>query len=207
MSNNTKYLSTNQKEGFDGAISATNATAYEVLTKLSNRINTDDFKQQATQLLSAFAKQINQNPSGHTSFILGINNQLNGELNPIQTLYNGRIRVHSRLHNNQLLINLELQLLWHINSNQPLQDTLIATKIVNTDTDYWTINHITYPQGELVDLGFSKEKISIYKGKIQIKVALTNNAKRYRPPTLQLILQTCSDKVCLAPKTATIQPN
>ncbi|BBB22451.1 conserved hypothetical protein [Abyssogena phaseoliformis symbiont OG214] len=207
ISNNTKYLSTNQKEGFDGAIPSTNATAYEVLTKLSNRINTDDFKQQAAQLLSVFAKQINQNPSGHTSFILGVNNQLNGELNPIQTIYNGRIRVHSRFHNNQLLINLELQSLWHINSNQPLQAALIATKIVNIDTDHWTINHITYPQDELVDLGFSKEKISIYKGKIQIKVTLTNNAKRYRPPTLQLTLQACSDKVCLAPKTVTIQPN
>ncbi len=207
ISNNTKYLSTNQKEGSDGAIPSTNATAYKVLTKLSNRINVDDFKQQATLLLNTFAKQINQNPSGYTSFVLGINNQLNDEVASIQTIYDGRIRVHSRFHNNQLLINLELQPLWHINSNQPLQDALIATKIVNTDTDYWTINHITYPQGELADLGFSKEKISIYKGKIQIKVALTNNTKQYRPPTLQLTLQACSDKVCLAPETVTIRPN
>ncbi len=207
ISNNTDYLNANQKEGFDGAMPSTNAMVYEVLTKLNNRINTSNFKQQAIQLLAAFATQINQNPSAYASFILGINNQLNGELASVQTIYDGRIRVHSGFYNNQLLINLELQPLWHINSNQPLQDTLIATKIVNIDTDYWHVNHITYPQGKLVNLGFSKEKISIYKGKIQIKVALTNNTKQYRPPTLQLTLQACSDKVCLAPETLSIQPN
>ncbi|WP_190600723.1 thioredoxin domain-containing protein [Candidatus Vesicomyidisocius sp. SY067_SCS001] len=207
INHNTKYLTTNQKEGFDGAIPSTNAIAYKVLTKLSSRIHVDDFKQQATQLLNSFAKQINQNPSNYTSFILGINNQLNEEMNPIQTIYKGHIRIHSRFHNNQLLINLELQPLWHINSNKPLQDSLIATKIINTNTDYWTINHVIYPQDELINLDFTKEKISIYRGKIQIQVALTNNTKQYRPPTLQLTLQGCSNKACLTPKTITIQPN
>ncbi len=46
IGNNTKYLNINQKEGLDGAIFSTNATAYRILTKLSSRINTDDFKQQ-----------------------------------------------------------------------------------------------------------------------------------------------------------------
>jgi len=108
--------------------------------------------------------------------------------------------------NNQVLVDLSLDPIWHINSNQPLQDSLIATKVTNADTKNWTINNLTYPVGELAKLGFSKDKISIYKDKVKIKFDLINHSESYTPPTLELSLQACSDKVCLPPITVTLKP-
>lgn len=205
IGNNTQYLNIRKKEGYDGAIPSANAIAYQVFVKLGNRTSKHLFQKQAEQLLSAFAQRINQFPSAYSSFVLGFNDQSKGELAASQTIYDGRIRVNTHLQNNQLLINLELQPMWHINSNQPLQDSLIATKITNLDSDYWTLSDTTYPQGKLINLGFSKDKISIYQNKLQITATL-NHTKKYRPPTLQLTLQACSDKVCLAPESVILRP-
>jgi hypothetical protein len=115
--------------------------------------------------------------------------------------------VHTQtLKDNEISINLDLNPLWHINSNQPLQDSLIATEITNLDTQNWTIENSTYPQGELAKLGFSKDQISIYKDQAKIGLKLKQHSKTYMTPTLLLTLQACSDKVCLPPTTMTLKP-
>ena len=65
-----------------------------------------------------------------SSFILGFNNATFTEIANVQYAYQGRIRVQTQtLKNNEIAINLDLNPLWHVNSNQPLQDSLIATKV------------------------------------------------------------------------------
>jgi hypothetical protein len=207
MTNDKKYLNSNYKESYDGAIPSTNGVAYQVLVKLSNRVNEPKFAKQAQQLLNAFATEINQYPYNYSSFILGINNANFEELANVQYAYNGRVRIQTKmLGGNQLLIDLELKPLWHINSNQPLQNSLIATKITNLDTKNWSIIKATYPQGELIKLGFSKEQISIYKNQASIKIKLKQSMQDYVLPTLSLTLQACSDKVCLPPTSVILKP-
>ncbi|HCQ70469.1 MAG TPA: hypothetical protein DIT78_05680, partial [Gammaproteobacteria bacterium] len=165
------------------------------------------FIQQAEQLLSAFSADINQDPYSYSSFILGFNHAIFTEAANVQYAYQGRIRVHTQtLDNDELLVNLSLNPLWHINSNQPIQDSLIATKITNLDTQNWTLEDSTYPQGELAKLGFSKDQISIYKDQAKIGLKLKQHSKTYITPTLLLTLQACSDKVCLPPTTITLKP-
>ncbi len=206
MTNDKKYLNSNYKESYDGAIPSTNGVAYQVLTKLNNRTNEPKFTQQAQQLLNAFTNEINQYPYNYSSFILGINNANFEELANVQYAYNGRVRIQTQMLNNQLIIDLALKPLWHINSNQPLQNSLIATKITNLDTKNWSIIKAEYPQGELIKLGFSKEQISIYKNNASIKIKLKQSTQDYILPTLSLTLQACSDKVCLPPTSVILKP-
>ena len=132
---------------------------------------------------------------------------MNGETSNVQYTYQGRIRIHTQiLDNNELLINLSLNPLWHINSNQPLQSSLIATQVNNMDAEHWTIKKADYPKGDLAKLGFSKDKISIYKDQVSIKLALSQRSKDYVKPSLSLTLQACSDKVCLPPTTLRLRP-
>ena len=207
MTNDNKYLNTRYKESYDGAIPSANGIAYQVLVKLNNRTTEPSFIQQAEQLLSAFSADINQDPYSYSSFILGFNHAIFTEAANVQYAYQGRIRVHTQtLDNDELLVNLSLNPLWHINSNQPIQDSLIATKITNLDTQNWTLEDSTYPQGELAKLGFSKDQISIYKDQAKIGLKLKQHSKTYITPTLLLTLQACSDKVCLPPTTITLKP-
>ncbi len=207
MTNNNKYLNARYKESHDGAIPSTNGIAYQVLVKLNNRTVEPSFIQRAGQLLAAFSTDINQDPYSYSSFILGFNNATFTEVSNIQYAYQGRIRVQTQtLKNNEIAINLDLNPLWHVNSNQPLQDSLIATKVNNIDVEHWTITKASYPKGKLAKLGFSKDKISIYKDQVSIKLSLSQRSKDYVNPSLSLTLQACSDKVCLPPTTLTLKP-
>jgi hypothetical protein len=157
--------------------------------------------------LGAFSADISQDPYSYSSFILGFNNAIFTEIANVQYAYQGRIRVQTQtLKNNEITINLDLNPLWHVNSNQPLQDSLIATKVNNMDVEHWTITKASYPKGKLAKLGFSKDKISIYKDQVSIKLSLSQRSKDYVKPSLSLTLQACSDKVCLPPTTLTLKP-
>ncbi len=207
MSEGNKYLNVHHKESYDGAMPSSNAIAYQTLIKLNNRADDSAFKQQAQQLIGAFAQQIEQNPSAYSAFISGFNDAEYGELGSVRYAYNGRVRIQtSKLDNHQLTVNITLQPHWHINSSQPLQDSLIATQIHNEDSNNWHIEKITYPSGKLTQLGFSKEKLSVYEDQVNIKLDLQQRSKDYVPPTLSLTLQACSDKVCLPPTTLTLKP-
>ncbi len=207
MTTENKYLNARYKESYDGAIPSANGVAYNVLIKLNNRTIETDYAKQAQQLLSAFSAQINQDPYSHSSFILGFNKFKYGEESNIQYAYDGRIRIQSKkMANNQILINLDLDPLWHINSNQPIQDSLIATEVKNLDKEHWSIDTSTYPIGEIAKLRFSKDKISIYKDKVKIIINLSQHSENYTTPNLSLSLQACSDKVCLPPTNVRLKP-
>jgi len=207
MSTDKKHLTLNLKQIYDDALPSTNGVAYQVLVKLSTRTANPDYAIQAQQLLGIVSGLIKKDPYSYTSFIQGLNNVINGEISNVQYAYQGRIRTHTKiLDNNELLISLNLNPLWHINSNQPLQKSLIATKINNMDTKHWAIIKADYPKGEMVKLGFSKEKISIYKNQNIIKLKLKNRSEHYIPPTLRLSLQACSDKICLPPAIVILTP-
>ena len=207
LTNANKYINANHKESFDGAIPSANAIAYNVLIKLNNRTAHKEYGVQAEQLLNVFADEINQDPTNHSSFVLGFNNKTRGEIANTTYAYNGRIHIDTQKNkHDQVAIKLTLAPLWHINSHQPLQKSLIATKVVSKDEKNWTIKHVNYPRGELAELGFSKEKISVYKDQVTIKIDLINHSNVYVLPTLDLTLQACSDTVCLPPTTVTLKP-
>lgn len=207
MSEGNKYLNTHHKESYDGATPSSNAIAYQVLIKLNNRDNNPTLAQQAQQLIGAFSQKIEQNPTAYSSFISGFNDAEYGELGNVNYAYNGRVRIQTtKLDNHQVIVDITLKPHWHINSNKPLQDSLIATQIHNKDSDNWHIGKTVYPQGKLMQLGFSKEEISVYKNQLVIKVELLQRSKNYVIPTLSLTLQACSNKVCLPPTTLILKP-
>jgi len=207
MSTGKKHLNLSLKQIYDDALPSANGIAYQVLVKLSARTTNPDYATQAQKLLGTVSSLIKKDPYSYTSFIQGLNNVMNGEVSTVQYAYQGRIRVHTQmLDNDELLVNLSLNPLWHINSNRPLQDSLIATQVINMDAEHWAIIKASYPKGELAKLGFSKDKISIYKDQVSIKLSLSQRSKDYVKPRLSLTLQACSDKICLPPTTLTLKP-
>ena len=202
------YLPTQQKEASDGALPGANAIAYQVLGKLKSRTPPTATTVPAYNqlLLDAFAQNINQYPLGHASFVVGINQGFQGALNNIAYSHTGRVRAQvSWSENQQLRVQIDMPVGWHINANQVLQSGLVATQ-VRLASDQWSITDIHYPKPIAIKLGFSKDKLLVYKEQALIDIQLSRQQAHYTPPQIELSLQACSDQVCLAPETVTLIP-
>jgi thiol:disulfide interchange protein DsbD len=101
-------------------------------------------------------------------------------------------------------ILLEVNILddWHINSDKPLEDFLIPTKIKFDENPGASFGRIQYMEPELRKFSFSDTKMSVYEGKVYALTTITISPT-YDEPELKLsgklYYQACNDKSCLAP--------
>ena len=203
----SQYLPTQQKEAYDGALPGANAIAYQVLGKLRSRSAANATTPQYAQpLLKAFATEINQYPLSYGSFVVGLGQQQQGELDSMAYSHTGQVRTQVLpLDQHRLRIRIDLPEQWHINAHQPRQSGLVGTQ-VRPIGDHWSLSEIHYPEPLSVKLGFSDEALLVYKDLVAIDLQLDNHQERYTPPKIELTLQACTDQVCLAPETLVLMP-
>lgn len=207
ISNNNKYINASLKESYDGAIPSPNGIAYKLLLNLNKRTNNKKYLEQAQKIIGAFSSIINSNPYSHSTFISGYSNFKYGELGRVKYAYQGRVIVSTEnIDNENIIVEIKLKPGWHINSNKPLQDNLIATSIENLDKKNWSLIEVLYPEENIVKLGFSNKKMSVYEGQTDVKVKIKINSLNYISPSLELKIQACSDKVCLPPTNIILKP-
>ena len=92
---------------------------------------------------------------------------------------------------------------WHINSDKPLSEDYIPTKLSVNAPVTVTVGAIKYPAPQTIKFDFSDEKLSVYSGKIKFEVALTA-AKDFLPKpgeslTVTIDYQGCNNTTCLRP--------
>ena len=101
----------------------------------------------------------------------------------------------------KLAVKVNIEDNWHINSNKPYEDYLIATELM-IDTTHFKIKNVSYPKPHDFKFDFSESPLSVYQGEIFIG-ALVNVPKDLAPGEYPLIVnldyQACNDKSCLAP--------
>ena len=101
-----------------------------------------------------------------------------------------------------ILLEINIQEEWHINSDKPLEDYLIPTKIQFDETAGISFGRIQYMEPELRKFSFSDTKMSVFEGKvyalttITISPAITGSEVKLSG---KLFYQACNDKSCLAP--------
>jgi len=91
---------------------------------------------------------------------------------------------------------------FHINSNQPTESYLIASRVELLDAGPFTLDKIDYPKGELKTFDFAPdEKLSVYEGTVKLPLRLRAKAGTRGSHTLRLAFhyQACNDQVCLPP--------
>jgi thiol:disulfide interchange protein DsbD len=93
---------------------------------------------------------------------------------------------------------------WHINSDRPLADYYIPTRLTVSPPAHVTAGAIVYPPARLVTLAFAgTEKLSVFTGAVQFKVAFSADAnfdnKVGAPAKIELHYQACNDLQCLRP--------
>jgi len=101
----------------------------------------------------------------------------------------------------KIVLNASIKESWHINSNKPNDEFLIASK-VTAKSDAITLTSINYPQPKELKLEFSEKPVSVYSGDIKIELTFTANKNtpsgKYTIP-VKLSYQACNDQTCMPP--------
>jgi thiol:disulfide interchange protein DsbD len=91
---------------------------------------------------------------------------------------------------------------WHINSNTPTYDYLIATSLELRQREGFIVTDVRYPKGKHLKFGFAEDSLSVYEGSPVIFFTVKTSSKMPAGrDTLRakLEVQSCNDQVCLAP--------
>ena len=83
---------------------------------------------------------------------------------------------------------------------------LSSRKISSDEETAWSLDRVSYPEGEKIKLSFSPETLSVYEGTVDIPVTLTANDSSAPPAIIQLQVsfQPCNNTSCIAPETLII---
>ncbi len=192
--------------GTDGAIPSGTAVALRALQMLSQRTSNLEYRKQAQNLLAAYATSINDRPIAFAYLLAGVDDLQQGELSNSGYAAQGGIHASATLNGDQLTVQFNIPMGWHINSDKPLQDGLIATNLkLDQQAKGWQLGKVNYPKAELATLGFQSEALAVYHGDVQLEAQLIQTAPADRMLSVQLELQACNDKVCLPPETLTLR--
>ncbi|MEA3499520.1 MAG: protein-disulfide reductase DsbD [Candidatus Marinimicrobia bacterium] len=106
-----------------------------------------------------------------------------------------------------ILLEMNIEKGWHINSNKPLDEFVIPTEVKLKTINGIDIKTIKYPEPNIVDLESLGGKTSTFKGKTIIKInGIIDGEYRYEKVefNIDVTYQGCNDAMCLAPITKTI---
>jgi uncharacterized protein YyaL (SSP411 family) len=152
-------------------------------------------KESSRQQLNAVKQQVITESGDYFSSYQLLLKQKYPSFEPIQLFARGNGKVWFKPTKDGVLIEIKMAPGWHINSNKPLEKSLIATEISTTDG---MPIHVTYPSSVTQTLGFSVQPLSLFEGNFSISVTKTDKTKGDK---LILNVQACNEKLCLFPET------
>jgi thioredoxin:protein disulfide reductase len=91
---------------------------------------------------------------------------------------------------------------WHVNSNAPLDEFLVPTRVLLTLPQGWTADAPAYPRHRLANLSFSDTPVAVFEGVFTVRVRVRAGADGAPSPAIGGIVeaQACNDRQCLAPE-------
>jgi uncharacterized protein YyaL (SSP411 family) len=208
---NHANLLVRSKDSHDGAIPSGNAVAVDDLARLARFTGELRYREKAEGTLASFADPISRSPMAFSYMLFAADALRNGETGPSVSDLRGILAV--RLHPDRAplrpgagvegRLSLTIRPGWHINSNRPNEENLVATMLSGDGLDQGlSLDPVQFPQGEDIDLPFTEVPMSVYQGEVSIpfRLELAEGADGgTRLARLQLRYQACDDRKCLAP--------
>ncbi len=192
------YAMTRSGDGFsriipveDGDLPSGNAMALALLTRLGHRAHLPEAEQEAWRLAAALSGHAAGAPGRYGSALTAIQDLQFGETGPVRYAAKGHVRAELRLDRNSGAVRVHIAIAdgWHINAKQPLEDYFVATTLTVADQP------VTYPEPLVKSLSFNDAPLALYEGKITLTASAPSAAT-----IANLILQACSDEICLQPE-------
>ena len=201
----SKNLVVRTKNRFDHALPSGNSVAAQVLSRLYSRTGKLIYAQRIEQLFETFGAEISQIPSSYSYALLALEEYRGGQMGEREYAASGHAVVSVSASGDstdriRAVVILQLDDGWHVQSNRPLEENLIATTVSTLD-DSWTVDEANYPAAELLQTSFQSAPLSVWSGKISIPVELKKiSGQNTGPVTVVVQLQACDDNLCLLPE-------
>ncbi len=178
----------------DGELASGNAMALMVLSRLSRRLEAPELDIDAHRLAATLSGFGAEAPNQRAGALMAVRELREGESGPVRYVSGGAVRVAMRQSGDQVSFELSMKPGWHVNAHVPLEDYFIATELLIADTP---LPADAYPQAQIKALGFNPVPLALYEGRFTLRAKLPEG----RPISARLILQSCSEEICLAPET------
>ncbi len=193
-------LPSRPKALYDNASPTGNSLALKTLVQLWNRTGEDKYRERAERLVTAFSSLLARGGGGFGFFLTGTNDLINGEIGSHRYAAKGKVKVSAvALDGETVSVSLDVADGWHVNSEQPLQDYLIPTKLSLAKDQ--PLAKVNYPEAVIRKLGFQRSELSLLEGNVQLTANLPDSVAGAVTTDIELQLQACSDEICLAPET------
>jgi DsbC/DsbD-like thiol-disulfide interchange protein len=191
----------------DGAIPSGNSVALRVLAMLTRRTDNLSYENRARNTLGALAASVKSYPASYGYLLMGRDELEHGATGSIQYAAKGAVRIIGKMRGNGVVtISLAMKPGWHINAHKPLDTDLIPTTITLPETQSgWSLQSIVYPEPITKTLLFQQQPLALYENTTRLQAQIKANTDHRHLIPLQINLQACNDKHCLAPETITLQ--
>lgn len=170
----------------DGAVPSGESSALELFARLSRRVADPEIAARARELRAALSGALAHQPILRPEALVASRILDEGETGRRRVVAQGTVRVHLT----EDRLRLEMASGWHVNAHTPGPDWLVGARLDGADADW--------PEGEARSLGFSEDEIRLYEGRIDVPVEAASGV-------LTLVLQACSDTICLEPEELTFR--
>lgn len=112
-------------------------------------------------------------------------------------------QIHSGM-NFKIALRVYILGTWHINSNVPAEDFLVATNMDIPSESSFSFSEFKYPEALSLFLEFSERPVSVFEGELLIggviPIPEDITLGKHTIP-LQFTYQACNDQACLPPET------
>jgi uncharacterized protein len=206
------------KDPFDRAVPSGNAVAVRLLVELGELTGKSEYRDAADKALRAFLPFMQRSPRGMGVLLHAAGRFLEtAPPEPEETVRKPNAKsqigpVKVELFASKLSVapgeTIKLKILltsdkgWHVNSNKPLDDKLIATSLKFRGSKKLSLADVTWPAGDKVKLKFSDKPLSVYEGAVLVRASIKiakdaplGSAKA----ELTLKAQPCGNTVCQEP--------
>ena len=204
---NIEALPLRPRSSQDGAIPSGNSIAHEVLQKLYTRTGREHYNEQAERLISQASAFLSRQPMGQGYLLASLLQQRQGESGSRNYAARGNVSLKGKLTQtrDELVISLKIEDGWHINSNQPLQNNLMATRVslISLPNQQQPLDFTVealYPRAITRALSFQGEQLSLFEGNTQIRVPLRKPLSSHESVAVSIELQACNNQLCLPPE-------
>ena len=197
-------LPTRPKDTNDASTPSGNGVALRVLTRLFARTGDPRWEAEAETLIDAFSGTLASNRGGMSSMLTGLAEYVDGERGALLHAGRGTVRAEARrVGADRVEVVLTLADGWHVNAEEPLQDYLIGTSL--TGLSGAPLEDVVYPDPAIRTLSFQSSELALYDGEVVLSARLPDTARGAFPAHVEVRLQACSDKICLAPETIVLE--
>ncbi len=181
----------------DSGIPSGNAAALELFALLAQRSRKPDHRLRGEALLAALSGIAIRSPQSNAYSLMAADMLLHGGAGPRQFLAKGTVDAKGKFDpaNRLLTVSLRIAPGWHVNSDKPLEDFFIPTRLTVVGAENAAV---TYPAAVRRKLGFHDKELALYEGTVLLKARLPEKAGP--PVRARLNLQACSDEICLEPQ-------